>query len=127
VTLAIASRVHVRNGPPLAVSTMRRTRLRGLPARHWKIALCSLSTGSSCAFDRAATAVMTSPAETSDSLFASATVRPPRSAASVEGNPAHPTIEAIVQSAPLAAASTTASAPAATAVSVPCSASFNAL
>jgi hypothetical protein len=36
-----------RNAPPLAVSTTRRTPAAGWPSRHWKTALCSLSTGSS--------------------------------------------------------------------------------
>ena len=34
-----------RNGPPLAVRINLATSSERLPARHWKIALCSLSTG----------------------------------------------------------------------------------
>ena len=35
----------MRNGPPLAVRMIFETSSMRLPARHWKIALCSLSTG----------------------------------------------------------------------------------
>src|SRR5437588_12981924 len=76
VAAAITSGEAVRNGPPLAVRIIFETWSRRLPARHWKIALCSLSTGSSVAPAAVAASVISAPAVTSASLFASATTRP---------------------------------------------------
>ena len=64
-----------RNGPPDAVSSTRLTPFGGSPARvsdgrHWKIALCSLSTGSSVAPASRAALISSGPAITSDSLLA---------------------------------------------------------
>ena len=88
VTCASSSRRRPRNGPPLAVSTSRRTSSRRPPRRHCASAECSESTGtiwSGCA--RAATS---GPPATSDSLLASARVRPASSAASVGARPIDP-------------------------------------
>src|SRR3546814_6660415 len=46
------------------------------PARHWKMALCSLSTGNSVAPEAFAACIISAPADTKASLLASATVRP---------------------------------------------------
>ena len=89
------------------------------------MALCSLSTGSSTAPDWRTAAIIKAPAETSASLLAKATVFPASIAAIVEGNPAQPTIEAIVQSASRLAASTSASGPAAASMFVPASATLS--
>jgi hypothetical protein len=49
VTSASSARLRPRNGPPEAVSRIRRTPAPSMLAsrerRHWKIALCSLSIG----------------------------------------------------------------------------------
>jgi len=95
----------VRNGPPLAVRMSFATSSLRLHARHWKIALCSLSTGSSVAPLRIAASVISAPAVTSASLLASATVRPASIAAITGFRPAQPTIAAITSSASPAAAS----------------------
>src|SRR5258708_5852677 len=76
VAAAIASAEAVRTGPPLAVRTILETSLKLLPARHWKIALCSLSSGSRVAPLAAAAPIISAPAVTNASLLASATVRP---------------------------------------------------
>src|SRR5450631_3486225 len=47
VTASRAARFHPRKGPPLAVITSLRTSSPVPPRRHWAIALCSLSTGTS--------------------------------------------------------------------------------
>jgi hypothetical protein len=62
------------------------------------MALCSLSTGSNDAPDCRTAAIISAPAETKASLLASATVLPACIAAMVGGNPAQPTIDAMVQS-----------------------------
>ena len=77
-----------RNGPPDAVSRMRRTPARRrarreAAGRHWKTALCSLSIGSSVAPLSRAARMNSGPAMTSASLFASSTLLPARAAASV--------------------------------------------
>ena len=64
----------------------------GRPARkHWWMALCSLSTGSSSTPDAAAAAMTNSPAATRTSLFESATCLPMRTAAKVASRPTTPT------------------------------------
>ncbi len=45
VTSRVCSSVQPRNGPPEPVRRMRRSSLLSRPARHWKIAECSESTG----------------------------------------------------------------------------------
>ena len=93
-----------RNGPPEAVSRMRRTPAGASPrahrrGRHWKIALCSLSIGSSVAPpSRTRRIEQQRPAITSASLLASSSRLPARAAASVERRPAAPTIAAITAS-----------------------------
>ena len=58
------------------------------------MALCSLSIGTMVAPPRARGRISSSPASTSDSLFASSRRLPARAAASVDGRPAAPTIAA---------------------------------
>ena len=108
VTLRIASSGQVRNGPPEAVSTMRRTSSRRPAPSAWKIALCSESTGSTVAPAAAARRMNSAPAQTRHSLLASATVAPRSAAASVGLRLVAPVIAAITQSAGRCAASTTA-------------------
>ena len=119
------SAVAVRNGPPLAVSTILATSSRRFPARHWKIALCSLSTGSKVAPLERAASVINAPAVTSASLLAMATVRPASTAAMVGRSPAQPTIAAITSSASPAAASASACSPASARQPLPASNCFN--
>ena len=69
--------------------------------------------------------VTRSPAQTSTSLFASATTAPRRAATRVGSRPAEPTIAAMTQSAGRFAASTTAAGPAAASIAVPASACFS--
>ncbi len=94
VACSTRSAGHVRNGPPDAVSTSLLTSLERPACRHWKIALCSESTGRRCT-PRFRTSGMTrTPAATSVSLFASAMSQPFSIAAIVAGSPAEPTIAA---------------------------------
>lgn len=90
VTCVNSSRCRPRNGPPLAVTTSRRTSPRAPPRRHWASAECSESTGTICP-GRVTAAFTSGPPATSDSLFASARVRPARSAARVGASPSEPT------------------------------------
>src|SRR5829696_8309794 len=95
VTSASSARVRPRNGPPLAVRTMRATRSESPPAlaaRHWCTAPCSESTGTMWpAPGRSSAARTTGPPAISDSLLASARRRPAAMAASVTRRPAKPT------------------------------------
>src|SRR3546814_3885619 len=68
----------------LAVRITRRTRSARAESKHWKIALCSESAGSSVAPWRTAASITSAPAETSGSLLASTTV-PPCSSAAITG------------------------------------------
>ena len=117
VAAAILSGVQVRNGPPEAVRIRRRTARRASTpvarsGRHWKMALCSLSTGSSVTPDWRQTAPKSAPAMTMDSLLASSTERAPRAAASVGARPAAPTMAAMTASIPgVPATSTSSSGP----------------
>ena len=90
------------------------------------MALCSLSTGSRVAPDRAISAKNSAPAATSVSLLASAIVAPWRTAARVGRNPAAPTIADITTSAGRDAASSRAAGPAAASMPDPSSASRSA-
>ena len=90
VTAPSSALVRPRNGPPLAVRTSLRTSSARPPRRHWASAQCSLSTGTS--WPGLASARTSGPPATRDSLFASATVRPARSAASVGASPIEPVI-----------------------------------
>ena len=94
VTVARRARSQPRNGPPEAVSTIRRTPSGWHERRHWNTALCSLSIGTICAPEARAAAITSSPASTSDSLLASSRRLPARAAARVEASPAAPTIAA---------------------------------
>ncbi len=129
VTPAICAGDQSRKGPPEAVRMIFSTAANPSPPRlisAWKIALCSESTGSSVApLARAASSTI-SPAQTRLSLLAMASVPPRASAASVLRSPTAPTMAAMVQSAGRAAASITASGPAAVATPVPASASARA-
>ena len=102
----------VRKGPPDAVSTTRRTSSTGRPARHWCTAPCSLSTGRSSPPPRRSASMTSAPPATSDSLLASASLRPASSAAIVGSSPATPTSPFTTTSLPGAeAAATRASRP----------------
>ena len=77
VTSARSARDRPRNGPPVPVRTTRSTDDGpGLPCSAWKMALCSLSTGTSLPPVRAASSVTRAPAMTRVSLLATATVLP---------------------------------------------------
>ena len=104
VTPSSAGRDHPRKGPPDAVSTRRRTSRGAAPARHWKSALCSESTGKRRTPCSRAARVIRAPAITSVSLLASAMVRPARIAASVGTSPAAPTSAETTMSAGTSAA-----------------------
>ena len=110
VTASSDSSGAARNGPPEAVSTMRRTAFAS--ERHWNTALCSLSTGTMVAAPSRAARMRSGPAMTSASLLASSTRLPARAAASVDASPAAPTIAAIATSQRLSVATcSSASAP----------------
>ena len=94
----------VRNGPPEAVRTIRRTEPVSPLSRHWKMAECSLSTGRIRVPRARASAVTKAPAITRVSLLASASVFPARSAAMVGTRPAPPTMAETTMSAPVSAA-----------------------
>ena len=87
--------VRPRNGPPLAVSTMRRELApgrRSLARRHWWTAQCSVSTGTSSAPGRrAAAAAPPARRRSATPCWPSARRLPAASAASVTGSPAKPT------------------------------------
>ena len=85
VTASSRSRGQPRNGPPLAVSTSRLTSEFAPARRHWAIVECSESTGTIC--PGLARLVTSGPPMISDSLLASASVRPASSAASVARRP----------------------------------------
>src|SRR6185436_2819137 len=98
VALLTAAALAVRNGPPEAVRITRRTSWRRLPLMAWNRALCSESTGSTVAPAAAARRMNSAPAQTSVSLFASATIAPRSAAASVGLRPAAPVIAPITHS-----------------------------
>ncbi len=70
VTAASCSCENVRNGPPDAVSSIFSISLSPSPTMLWKMAECSLSTGSIGAWFSAARRQISSPATTSVSLLA---------------------------------------------------------
>ncbi len=83
-----------RNGPPDAVRMSLSTSSRWLPCKHWKIALCSLSTGTRRTPFFLAVLTNISPAMTRASLLASA-ISFPASRPRRQGiKPAPPTIAA---------------------------------
>ena len=89
---AISPRVRPKKGPPEQVSSRRRTSPRSRqPWRHWKMAECSLSTGTISTPRRRAAAITSSPAQTRVSLLARATRLPASMAARVGRRPTIPT------------------------------------
>ena len=80
-----------RNGPPDAVRMIFLSAARSLPCSDWKIALCSLSTGSRSTPFSSAASITSRPPATSVSLLASATVFLAAMAASVGRRPTIPT------------------------------------
>ncbi len=114
VTACSSSRVRPRNGPPDAVSTSELTSAAAPERRHWASALCSESTGT--IWPGAARSVTSRPPATSDSLLASASVRPARRAASVGARPMDPVMAFSTMSASTdSMSSIAANAPTATA------------
>ena len=99
--------VRSRNGPPEAVRINPADIVLRWPARDWKIAECSLSTGKSWTPWRATALITSSPAITSVSLLARATSIPASMAASVGSRPAAPTMAETTICAPLSAAQAT--------------------
>ena len=93
VTPASSSRRRPRNGPPLAVSTIRVSSRPGATddRRHWCTAQCSESTGISSAPGVARSGCTTGPAAIRLSLLARASRLPAASVATVTGSPAKPT------------------------------------
>ena len=92
VAAASVSAGRRRNGPPLAVSTIRRTSSSEPVRRAWWMAECSLSTGTILPPVRSASRITSGPAITSVSLLASATVLPASRADQVLRSPAAPTM-----------------------------------
>ena len=76
VTSRMSSKARSRNGPPLAVRMIRSIVSTRSRSKHCQIALCSLSTGSKVAPQRATSCMTRLPAQTSTSLLAKATMRP---------------------------------------------------
>lgn len=124
VTSVSSERFLPRKGPPLAVTTSRRTATGSAPPgpaahRHWASAECSESTGIICSGP--AKRLTSGPPTISDSLLASASTRPASSAASVEVSPRAPVMplstmsqgDAAISATPPGPASTRARAPAA--------------
>ena len=73
VMCSSSSKERPKNGPPEQVSSSRLISPRSRqPRRHWKMALCSESTGTISAPVSRAAAITSSPAHTSVSLLASA-------------------------------------------------------
>src|SRR5262245_35896590 len=91
VTCSRASRVRPRNGPPLALSTLRATSDARPARRHCQMAECSESTGMISPPPAPRAWATTGPAAIRLSLFASASRLPAPSAESVAGSPAKPT------------------------------------
>ena len=92
VTVVSCSIVQVRNGPPEAVSITFSIWLPISPARHWKTAECSESTGRMGTPLKRARSLMSSPATTSVSLLARAIGLRARMAFMVGFSPAYPTM-----------------------------------
>ena len=101
VTCSRSSFFQVRKGPPDAVRIRRETASGPpwLPFRHWKMALCSLSTGSTCTPAWRAFSMTIWPAMTRISLLAMARPLPASMAASAGLRPAVPTMEISTMSA----------------------------
>lgn len=121
VTSCSESRLRPRNGPPLAVTTRRRTSSARPPRSACARAECSESTGT--IWPGPATALTSGPPATSDSLLASASVEPACRAARVGRRPIEPVMPLSTTSVGRAAASVAASGPTRTFGVIPCSAS----
>ena len=91
VTPANSSALQPRNGPPEAVSNSRLIAEGCSPARHWAIALCSLSTGTTATRFFLANSITSAPAATNVSLLAMAKVFPALMQAIEGASPANPT------------------------------------
>ena len=100
-----------RKGPPLAVRISRLTLAGSSPRRHCQSAECSLSMGRRRDPDRRERARTISPAMTSTSLVAVATVVPASMAANVGRSAAAPVMATQTTSAGMAASSQAASRP----------------
>ena len=120
VTAASEARLRPRNGPPDAVSTSRRTSPRSPDRSACAIAECSESTGTIC--PGRASAVTRSPPTISDSLFASASVRPVSRAARVGPSPTEPVMPLSTTSASTSRTSCSASTAPSAVLSTPNSA-----
>src|SRR3954464_15992152 len=127
VALRISSLDQVRNGPPDAVMMTLVTSSRRPAVNTWNSALCSESTGRTIAPVCLARRITSVPAQTSDSLLASASVAPRSIAASEGSRPATPVIAPMTMSAGRRAASATASEPAAASIFEPESSHFSSL
>ena len=92
VTCLIRSRSQPRKGPPEAVKRIFSILFPASPFKHWKIALCSLSTGRIRTFFSRARGIIRWPAVTSVSLFARAISFPASMAAMVGRIPIIPTM-----------------------------------
>ena len=92
VTCSSCSLVNVRNGPPDAVRISFSTLFCISPARHWKMAECSESTGRIGVLCFIASELMSSPATTIVSLLARAMALPAFMALIVGRKPEKPTI-----------------------------------
>ena len=99
VTEERSSAMALRKGPPEQVRMRRLTVEGSRPSRHWKMALCSLSTGRTRRPHRAAVATTSSPAITRISLLATARSFPDSRARRAGFSPAVPTIDTRTRSA----------------------------
>ena len=108
-TVAVLTRSfsQVRKGPPEAVSRIFSYLLGPAPCKHWKMALCSLSTGNSVPSGQAFITI--SPPATRVSLLASSTRLPACRAAMTDFRPTMPTTAAST-SCPSASRATSARA-----------------
>ena len=109
VTRSRSARLRPRKGPPLAVTTSRRTSAVVPPRRHWAMALCSLSTGT--IWPGAAARLTSGPPTMSDSLLARASDEPAARAARVGCRPIEPVMPLSTTSAPRPASLVLASGP----------------
>ena len=98
VTFSSSSRALPRKGPPEPVSRIFFSSPFFLPIRHWKMAECSLSTGTISAPWVFAAAMTSSPAQTSVSLLARAMRFFARMASSVGRRPIAPETAVTTQS-----------------------------
>mmetsp|Transcript_13347 Transcript_13347/g.49945 ORF Transcript_13347/g.49945 Transcript_13347/m.49945 type:complete len:234 (-) Transcript_13347:124-825(-) len=96
-----------RNAPPEAVRMIRLRAFSGRPWMHWKIAECSLSAGKIFTPCFTARGTIHGPPAMRVSLFARQMFFPASIAATVGGNPAHPTIPVTTLSTSLCLATST--------------------